>query len=148
MRRHKIYLDNCCYNRPYDDQGSMSVFLETQAKLAIQEEIKDGRLDMYWSFMLDYENSENPDPIVKEEILTWKSLASVMINNNNSVITSALRIADHGFKKKDALHLACAIDKKVEYFITVDKGIINKKKYILEIKIVNPIEFINILEAE
>ena len=25
----KVYLDNCCYNRPYDDQNSLSVSLET-----------------------------------------------------------------------------------------------------------------------
>ena len=26
-----IYLDNCCYNRPYDDQSYMRINLETQA---------------------------------------------------------------------------------------------------------------------
>ena len=31
-----IYLDNCCYNRPYDDQSYMRINLETQAKLHIQ----------------------------------------------------------------------------------------------------------------
>lgn len=29
----KIYLDNCCYNRPYDDQSQVRIQLETQAKL-------------------------------------------------------------------------------------------------------------------
>lgn len=33
----KIYLDNCCYNRPYDDQSQLRISLETQAKLYIQE---------------------------------------------------------------------------------------------------------------
>lgn len=30
-----IYLDNCCYNRPYDDQSQIRVFLESQAKLHV-----------------------------------------------------------------------------------------------------------------
>jgi uncharacterized protein (DUF433 family) len=34
-----IYLDNCCFNRPYDDQSHSTIFLETQAKLGIQENI-------------------------------------------------------------------------------------------------------------
>ncbi len=32
-----VYLDNCCYNRPYDDQNQPKVYLETQAKLLIQK---------------------------------------------------------------------------------------------------------------
>ena len=33
----KIYLDNCCFNRPYDDQTQIRISLETQAKLYVQE---------------------------------------------------------------------------------------------------------------
>ena len=29
----RVYLDNCCYNRPFDNQGQIKVFLETLAKL-------------------------------------------------------------------------------------------------------------------
>ena len=38
----KIYLDNCCYNRPFDDQTALKVHLEAIAKLAIQADIKRG----------------------------------------------------------------------------------------------------------
>ena len=31
----KVYLDNCAYNRPYDDQSQAKIELETQAKLKI-----------------------------------------------------------------------------------------------------------------
>ena len=27
----RIYLDNCCFNRPYDDQSQLRISLETQA---------------------------------------------------------------------------------------------------------------------
>lgn len=37
----RIYLDNRCYNRPYDDQSQLRISLEAQAKLHIQEMIKD-----------------------------------------------------------------------------------------------------------
>ena len=29
----RVYLDNCCYNRPFDDQNQLKVRLETIAKL-------------------------------------------------------------------------------------------------------------------
>ena len=28
----RIYLDNCCFNRPYDDQSQLRISLETQAR--------------------------------------------------------------------------------------------------------------------
>jgi len=37
MENVKVYLDNCCFNRPYDDQNNLLVFMETEAKLFIQE---------------------------------------------------------------------------------------------------------------
>jgi len=37
----RVYLDNCCYNRPYDDQTQMRINLETQAKLYIQQLIRE-----------------------------------------------------------------------------------------------------------
>ena len=36
----KVYLNNCCYNRPYDDQTQIRIHLETEAKLHIQDVIK------------------------------------------------------------------------------------------------------------
>lgn len=36
----KIYLDNCCFNRPYDDQTQIRISLETQAKLYLQDLVK------------------------------------------------------------------------------------------------------------
>ena len=35
----RVYLDNCCYNRPFDDQENLAVALETFAKLQIQAQI-------------------------------------------------------------------------------------------------------------
>jgi hypothetical protein len=56
----RVYLDNCCFNRPFDDQGQVRVRLETEAKLEIQRRIKDKKLELAWSYMLDYENQANP----------------------------------------------------------------------------------------
>jgi hypothetical protein len=37
----RVYLDNCCFNRPFDDQSQARVRLEAEAKLEIQQRIKD-----------------------------------------------------------------------------------------------------------
>lgn len=42
----KIYLDNCCFNRPFDDQIQIRIRLESEAKLKIQEEIQKGHVKL------------------------------------------------------------------------------------------------------
>jgi hypothetical protein len=49
-----------------------------------------------------------------------------------------------GIKELDALHIACSIEKQCEYFITTDRGILNKA--IGGIKVVNPIDFVREME--
>lgn len=39
----RLYLDNCCFNRPFDIQTQLKIYLETQAKLAVQKH------DIQWS---------------------------------------------------------------------------------------------------
>jgi len=143
-----VYLDNCCFNRPYDNQKSLSIYLETQAKLAIQELIKDENLSLIWSFILDYENSANPDENIKNEIFLWRKYSLSIIASNEQIIVRATQFMQSGFGKKDALHLASAIDAKSKYFITVDKGILKKRKLIDDLTVCSPIEFIDYLEGK
>lgn len=71
----RLYLDNCCFNRPFDDQSLLPIRLETEAKLAIQTSILQERYTLAWSYILDYENAANPLDERRNEIQRWKSLA-------------------------------------------------------------------------
>lgn len=82
----KIYMDNCCFNRPFDDQSQLRIKLESEAKLKIQEEIRAGRLEMVWSYIIDYENSKNPFAERKKQIVLWKKYAIVDIQENTEII--------------------------------------------------------------
>jgi hypothetical protein len=48
----KLYMDNCCFNRPFDDQSQLRIRLESEAKLKIQEEIRAGNFQLAWSYIL------------------------------------------------------------------------------------------------
>jgi len=136
----KIYLDNCCFNRPFDDQTSLVIQLETEAKLYVQELIRKGELSLLWSFVLDYENDSNPFEEVRERIAHWKTLAVSNWTQSEEVTDKAKELMILGLKTKDAFHVACAIYLGAEYFLTTDKKIINKP--IKEIACLNPIDFI------
>ena len=143
--KYRLYLDNCCFNRPYDDQSYLTIKLESEAKLFVQKEITHGTFDLVWSYILDYENLFNPYEERKNTIGKWKSLAvsdidfSVTINNTGQMLMSL------GLKNKDALHIACAIEGKCSYFLTTDKGILNKQ--VAGISVMNPVDFVRSLEA-
>jgi predicted nucleic acid-binding protein len=136
----KIYLDNCSYNRPFDEQSSLVVRFETDAKLRIQELIKNGELELVWSFILDYENNANPFEEVKSKIAEWKRLASVDCDYSDMVEQKAAVLMKLGLRQMDASHIACAVLAGADCFITTDRKILNK--HITDIKTVNPIDFI------
>ena len=143
----KIYLDNCCYNRPYDDQRQLRVFLETQAKLHIQSLVIQKKLELVCSFVLRYENNENPDPSTKASINQFFLNASMYIGSENmeDISQTAGNLMKQGIKMKDAAHLACAIKAGCDYFITTDDKL--KKRYDGNmIKIRTPLEFLDDLE--
>jgi hypothetical protein len=136
----KIYLDNCCYNRPFDDQAQIKIRLETEAKLFIQSGIREGRYILVWSYMLDYENSDNPYDEKRISIDPWKEIAQDYCPSSDVILLNGQKIMRHGIKSKDALHIACAINRSCDYFITTDRKLTNKK--ITGIRIINPIEFV------
>ena len=146
MEKIKIYLDNCCYNRPFDDQDQHLIILETESKLAIQSNIKKGVFTLVWSFMLDSENDDNPSEEKRDVIKPWKKIANEYCPASSDILTNAKEYAKLGLKHKDSIHLACAVKHKCDYLITTDKKFINKNNLINDIKIVNPMTFI--LETE
>lgn len=137
-----IYLDNCCFNRPYDDQSHANIFLETQAKLYIQENIVNGNYQLVWSYILQYENDQNPYINHKHEIKKWKSLANQLVSASTDIIETAKTYQSFGLHPKDALHCACAISVKVDYFLTTDKQLIKIGQKIIGLNVVNPLTFI------
>ena len=138
----RIYLDNCCFNRPFDDQSQLRIMLETEAKLRIQENVRDGMLKLIWSYILDYENSKNPYEDRKLRINGWKKYAVVDIQENFEVIERADFLNLKGFKKLDSLHIACAVISKCDYFLTTDDKILNLSKTLEETNLIDPIGFI------
>jgi hypothetical protein len=51
----RVYLDNCCFNPPFDDQSSTRNRLEAEAKLEIQQRIINKKVELAWSYVLDHE---------------------------------------------------------------------------------------------
>lgn len=138
----RIYLDNCCFNRPFDDQSQLRIRLETEAKIRIQEDIREGKLKLVWSYILDYENEKNPYEERKIRISSWKRYSVRDISENKRALEIANRLVKKGQKKMDSLHIACAIVAGCDYFITTDDEALKRSDKTNDIKIIDPIGFI------
>lgn len=138
----KLYLDNCMFNRPFDDQSHIKIVLEAEAKLKIQEYIRSGLYELVWSYILDYENNKNPFQERREQIAKWKAYANTDMEAEEGIILRAQSINQSGVKELDALHIACAIQAGADYFLTTDNGIIKKAELIKDIQVKDPIDFI------
>jgi predicted nucleic acid-binding protein len=144
----KVYLDNCCYNRPYDDQSYLSISLEAQAKLLVQSLIKEKHLELASSFVLDYENSCNP-------YMDRKNAVNDFLNENvtdyigseksEEVIKRAEVVMATGVKMKDSCHIVCAEMMNCDYLLTTDKRMLKYKSNI--VKLLNPIDFVDLLNG-
>ena len=145
----RIYLDNCSYNRPYDDQSQMRIYLETQAKLHIQDMIRQKQIELVTSYVLDFENSNNRSIQKRMAIEKFmKDYSTLYVSNKHGDMLAEIAdsIMETGVKEKDAYHVACALMAECDYFVTTDDRLL---KYQSEkIKLVTPGEFIRRMEVD
>ena len=140
-------MDNCCFNRPFDDQSDIRIRLETEAKLYIQEKIINREIELAWSYIINYENLFNPFEERRNTIDKWKSHAIIDIVETGDIINNAGLIRKFGVKNKDALHVACAIESGCNYFLSTDDSLLQKLSGLDKIKVLNPISFLTVLEV-
>lgn len=143
----KVYLDNCMFNRPFDNQVNLRIRLETESKLHVQERIKLGDLKLVWSYILDFENSQNPFAERKQTIAKWQKLSTYDIEETPELLINARFFVAAGIKAKDALHVACAIEGHADYFLSTDDKLLKRLATLNRIIAMNPTDFIKVLET-
>lgn len=70
------------------------------------------------------------------------------MEENETILLTAVKLFNEGLKSKDALHIACAIEADCKYFLTTDDLIIKKMVNKSEIIVSNPIDFLKIIEEK
>lgn len=138
-----VYLDMNIYNRPHDDQTQPRIKMETIAVFAILGQIRTHELSLIWSFMVDYENSLNPDEAIRIEIDQLGELASSYVLATETVRKQSQIYDPKGIKPRDALHVAAAVVGGADYFLTCDDRLLRKQRKLhIALKMINPIDFI------
>jgi len=136
----RIYLDTCCFNRPYDLQNQASIVMEGEAILTIIGKCSENNNWFFFgSDVLEDEMDNIIDPIKKQKVLGLYSSTEEHIELNNDIIKRALNLQSFGFGSYDALHLASAENAGADVFLTTDKKLINQAKKVgLSVDVSNP----------
>lgn len=142
----RVYLDNCALNRPFDNQSRIRIYLESEAKLYVQEKIEKKEIELIWSYILDIENDQNPFEEKRSAIEKWKKLAVVDIEETVNLVKKANSFVTYGVGAKDALHISSAIEGKADYFITTDDKLLKKLSVVEEVRAVNPVDIVGVID--
>lgn len=141
MSPQRLYLDTSVYNRPFDDLSQPRIWLEALAFAVILQMLELGGVELVSSKVLEFENSRNPFPRRKVWVSFYLGLAKGYQDLNEAIRGRARSLESQGLESIDALHLACAEEAKVTYFITCDDRII--KRYRGEaLRVINPVDFV------
>jgi len=141
-------MDNCAYNRPFDDQTQIKIALETAAKQHIQGLITEKAIALVYSYVNRFENDKSPHSVNRKSINEFFKYASRYIDHTHSQSIEA-RVNDirqSGVKTADAFHVSCAIEGACDYFITTDKPLLRYRND--EIIICSPVQFFDHLEEQ
>lgn len=68
-------------------------------------------------------------------------MAAIEIRSSSRIFSLAQNIHELGIKNKDSLHVACVIVGRADRFFTTDDRLLNRKAFIPDLKIENPVDF-------
>lgn len=145
----RVYLDCCCYNRPFDLPSNNTIMFESAAKLLVQQWIAEGQIEVADSFVLREELSGITDEQkldIISKFIDDNATTYVASDKASDILMLAKTIMRDGIKYMDAAHIACAIVSKSEYFLTTDKRVLKFKSD--AIKVTNPIDYVRIQEEQ
>lgn len=148
-RKHEnmdlIYLDYNCFQRGFDDIGQIRILIEALACQEIFLRAKNKKITLVWSFMHQDEATLCPFVVRKYQALSLASLCAVKIApNQQEILELAKKFQQNvNLSAKDALHIACAVYIKVDYFLSCDDKLIKQaKKLNISIGVMNPVDYI------
>ncbi|MBK1707036.1 PIN domain-containing protein [Halochromatium glycolicum] len=130
----KVYLDNCCFNRPFDDQSNHRIHLESEAVKAILSQCDCGDWDLVVSDISLYEIANTPEPERRQKLQSFIKLAVKKAALTQDIRQRARMFEMAGIKAFDALHLASAEDY-ADIFLTVDNKLYKKARILNDLRI-------------
>ena len=137
-------MDNCCYNRPFDDQNQDRIHYESEAVLSIIRQCERGEHILIGSSVLKMEINEIYDSVRRNKVYELYSMVDEEIVYSDMIEERAKLIRGQAnIRNMDSWHLISAEFGKADVFISTDDKLIKASKNTdLKVKVVNPVVFL------
>lgn len=138
-----VYLDNCCYNRPFDDQTRERIHLESEAILAILKMGQMKSVSIVGSEILELEINRMQDENKKRKVLGLYKAADMRIPYTDKIKKRSADIMSVSkIRTFDSLHIAAAEEADADVLLTTDDKFEKMaEKLELKIRVMNPLRF-------
>lgn len=138
-----IYLDNCCYNRPFDDQTQERIHLESEAILTILQRRQAGVFKIAGSNILELEIERMHDVTKKQKVKELYKVADLHINYTENIKKRSKEIMELSkIRTFDSLHIAAAEEAKADVMLTTDDKLERMAERLkLKVRVMNPLKF-------
>jgi predicted nucleic acid-binding protein len=140
-----IYLDVCCYNRPFNDYRQPRIRLEGGAVVSILEMVREGAITLVGSEMVTLEVNHIPKLRRRRRIQRLIGEATLTVQVGATERARGKELEAVGFSAPDALHLACAEAGKADVLLTTDDRFLQRaQRYasMLHVRVENPVNWI------
>jgi len=123
-----VYLDICCFKRPFDDATVERVRREAEAVAAVLDAAKSGQVRLVRSPAHDVENERNPREDRRLATRLWLDAAALRVSASQEAAERAGALSAAGFTPLDALHLAFAEQSAARWFVTTDDRLLKRAR--------------------
>ena len=141
----KIYIDNCCYNRPFDDQSQQRIYDETNAIASIINRTKISGDTILGSDILRMEIKKIRDAKKRFDIESnFYQTVNEIVPVDEKIIECAKKImSTSNVKQMDALHISSAEFGNADIFLTTDDKLIKACQNLdLKTRVLNPVYYL------
>jgi len=140
----RIYLDNCCFNRPFDDQTFDRIHIESEAILTILELCEQGNHEVVGSEVLEIEMDQSINFVKKEKVKSLYKTVLARIDYSEDILKRSKEIRSYtGIQAFDSMHIASAEKGNIDVFLTTDDKLIKGcKKMEFQLRIMNPVNWL------
>lgn len=141
----RLYLDACCLNRPFDDQGQDRIRLESEAVRLILARVTSGELEWIGSDALDREIGKTPSGERWLQLVALLSATTEQVRISPKIAARAAELTKFGIHAADAVHVACAEVGSADAMLTTDDRLVRLCRKLaadLHVQVENPLQWL------
>ncbi|MCD8122426.1 MAG: PIN domain-containing protein [Clostridiales bacterium] len=141
----RVYLDSCCYNRPFDDLSQERIYHESEAVLNVISKGIRGEYEIVGSDVVEYELYQIRDIVKRQNVLDLYKNVQLRVEETDKIENRAREIRSRSnIHTYDSLQIACAEECCADVMLTTDDKLERMAaKAPIKVRVINPAQFVN-----